>query len=343
MGIAPARLDAIRTYGDGDVDDQLHCRGEDGTGTEETVGRGFPLSPTYNHLTPARRSGSMVQQEHIHIISAGENIHTAYPAIFRTLPSITRTCVLAESIVYELSPNPETEKKRAATRNAVSAVKEISATLSISFSRDLVFPPVYSSVRDTLIRIHREVPEARFTFDLSGGAKPLCMALFAFAPWVGGKVYAAFDEKVPRHVPLPDRPIRSMLANPNYQVILALLHHPVKREAGTGFPGWFSREYLFKQLWSVYVPTRTKSKKADAPPASVVKYTHGRKPAAELTHGTFSDFMKSLADAGLVYEESAPENTRQKRYRITENGEIAFRFFSDPATSTLVRTVLEKE
>ena len=295
-----------------------------------------------NHLTSALRSGSMAQQEHIHIISAGGNIHTAYPAIFRRLPDITRTCVLAESTVYELSSNPETEKNRAAIRDAVSAVKEISAALSLPFSRELVFPPVYSSVRDTLIRLHREIPAARFTFDLSGGSKPLCMALFAVAPWVGGEVYSAFDEKVPRHIPLPDRPIRSMLANPNYQVILALLLRPVKKDAGTDVPGWVSREYLFKQLWSVYVPSRKKTVKPDAAPERVVTYTHGRKPAAELTHGTFSDFMKALSNAGLVDEEAAPGNTRQKRYRITENGEIAFRFFSDPATGTLVSTVLEK-
>jgi len=149
MGQDPAR-DGHRTcrvgcdahaYGDGDICNQLCCGDEDGTGTDERGGEpGSLLSPTYNHLTPALRSGSMVQQEHVHIISAGGNIHTAYPAIFRTLPSITRTCVLAESAVYELSRNPETEKKRAATRNAVSAVKEISATLSIPFSRELVFP-----------------------------------------------------------------------------------------------------------------------------------------------------------------------------------------------------------
>ena len=92
------------------------------------------------------------------------------------------------------------------------------------------------------------------------------MALFAVAPWVGGEVYAAFDEKVPRHIPLPDRPIRSMLANPNYQVILALLLRPVKKDAGTGVPGWVSREYLFRQLWSVYVPSRKKSVKAGCCP-----------------------------------------------------------------------------
>jgi hypothetical protein len=70
--------------------------------------------------------------EHVHIISAGKVIHTAYPAIFRTLPTITRTYVLADSFVYEISSNPEVEKGRVAVRDAVAAVKEISGSLSRS-------------------------------------------------------------------------------------------------------------------------------------------------------------------------------------------------------------------
>jgi hypothetical protein len=33
------------------------------------------------------------------------------------------------------------------------------------------------------------------------------------------------------------------------------------------------------------------------------KLRKGRKPFAELTHGTFSDFMRALVDAELVDEE----------------------------------------
>ncbi len=113
--------------------------------------------------------------EHIHIISAGENIHIAYPAIFRTLPTITHTYVIADSEIYGTSPNAEIEKQRQVVRNAVNTVKEISASLSIPFSREIVFPPVYPSVRAVLTKIHREYPEARFTFDLSGGSKALCL------------------------------------------------------------------------------------------------------------------------------------------------------------------------
>jgi hypothetical protein len=280
--------------------------------------------------------------EHVHIISAGENIHTAYPAIFRKLPTITRTYVLADNTVYELSSNPEVEKARLAVRDAVAAVKEISASLSIPFSRELIFPPVYPSVRDKLIKIHRECPGARFTFDISGGSKPLSNALFAISSWLDGDVYSAFDQKTPLCIPLPERSVRTLLTNPNYQMILAILLRTGKKDAGTTPAEWVSRQYIFKQLWTFYVPSRTKKVNPEDPPVQPVKFRKGQKPAAELTHGTFSGYMSTIRDAGLIAEETGTANKKEKIYRITDRGEIAFRFFSDPATNTLVRTQLEK-
>ena len=215
--------------------------------------------------------------EHIHIISAGEKIHIAYPAAIRTLPTITRTYVFADNLIYEISRDPEVEKGRLAVRKAVSAVKEISVSLSIPFTLELVFPPAYPTVRDTLMKIRRGYPDARFTFDLSGGSKPLCMALLAFAPWLDGGVCATFDEKAPRSVPLPDRSVCTLLTNPNYQTILAILIRTGGKDAGVP-PQWVSRQYIYKQLWSVYVPSRTKKPKPSDPPVQPVKYKQGRKP-----------------------------------------------------------------
>jgi hypothetical protein len=280
--------------------------------------------------------------EHVHIISAGENIHIAYPASFRTLPTITRTYILADSTVYEISSNPATEKERVAIRNAVTAVKEVSASLSIPFSRELIFPPSYASVRDMLTKIHRDFPSARYTFDISGGSKPLCTALLSFAPWLAAQVYSAFDEKTPRNVPLPERSVRSMMENPNYPAILALLLRTTRKDAIPGVHEWISRDYIYKQLWPYYVPSRTKKVKPGDSPKPVVQYKKGRKPAAELTHGTLSTLMRTLEEAGLVDEQVSEETKREKSYRITDSGEIAFRFFADPATNTLVRTVLQK-
>ena len=51
--------------------------------------------------------------------------------------------------------------------------------------------------------------------------------------------------------------------------------------------------------------------------------------------------MGTLRDAGLIEEEYVPDSRKEKTYRITDAGETAFRFFSDPATNSLVRSMLE--
>jgi hypothetical protein len=109
-----------------------------------------------------------------------------------------------------------------------------------------------------------------------------------------------------------------------------------------GVREWWSRDFIYKQLWKVYAPSRTKKAKPGDPLKPVVQYKKGRKPAAELTHGTLSTFIRTPEEAGLVQERVSEVTRREKFYRITESGEIAFRFFADPATNTLVCTGLQK-
>ncbi|MDD5142231.1 hypothetical protein [Methanoregula sp.] len=285
---------------------------------------------------------------HIHIISAGEKIQVAYPVLIRKLPTISRTIVFTDSIIHEGSADPATERHRLAVRNAVATVQEIAASLSIPISRELIFPPSYGSVRSALARIQRENPGAHFTFDLSGGSKELCMALFAFAPWLGAEVYLSFGEEPARPIPLPDRTVSSLLSSPNHQMILAILLNrkrmemrPAKGAAFASPEVWVSRQYLYGQLFSSYVPTRTKKAGSQDAPGPVIHGRKGRTPTAELSHATFSGFMGTLRDAGLVEEEFSVDSRKEKSYRITEAGETAFRFFSDPATGSLVRSMLE--
>ncbi|MFA6362072.1 hypothetical protein [Methanoregula sp.] len=277
----------------------------------------------------------MPSQEHVHIITAGDDIATTYTASFRDYPGITRTYVFSDNTLYFRHADPEIEKARFTVRNAISAAKNTSTSIGIPFSNEVISAPAYPAVRDALTRIHREHPGARYTFDLSGGSKPLCMALLALAPWVNGEIRSAFDERVPRSVPLPYLPARAMLANPNYQTILALLVKHGRNEKKTTAPVPVSRQYLYQQLWPLYVMARARKD----PPAAI--YKKGRKAADELTQPTFSGFMVALVDAGLTEEVSSGENRKEKYYRLTEMGGMAFRFGSDPATNTLVKTVLE--
>jgi hypothetical protein len=280
----------------------------------------------------------MSPDKHVHIISAGDTIHTAYPAALRAMPSISRTCVIADENVYTISQDKRVEAARAATRDAVNATKEIAASLAIPFSRETAFAPVYGSARSIIIRIHRENPNARFTFDLSGGSKELCMALFALAPWLGADVYMAFDGKGPGILPLPDRDIRDMMGNVNYHTILAVLlrcrNAGNKRDEAEGV----TRKYLFGQVWPYYIRSRARTPKPDEP---VLQYRQGRKPANNLSPATFSSFLVNLRRAGLVEEGLSRESRKEKAYRITEKGEIAYRFFADPGANSIVKMMID--
>jgi hypothetical protein len=64
---------------------------------------------------------------------------------------------------------------------------------------------------------------------------------------------------------------------------------------------WVSRQCVYEQVWPFYTPSRTKKTKPGDPP--VINYKKGYKPAAEMSHATFSGFMGTLRDAGLIEEE----------------------------------------
>jgi len=277
----------------------------------------------------------MPSQEHIHIIAAGENLPPVFAASLRDYPGITRAYVFTDTTVFYRHADPAIEKGRMAERNAISAAKNTSTALGIPFHDEVISAPAYISVRDALTRIRREHPEARYTFDIAGGSPALGMALISLAPWVGGAVRAIFDEKVMRPVPLPDQSPIALLANPNYQTILALLIRHGRNEKKTTAFVPVQRQYIYDQLWPLYVMVRAKKD------PSAARYKKGRKAADELTQSTFSWFVVQLEEAGFAEAVGPVDNRKEKFYRITEKGELAFRFGSDPATNTLVKTVLE--
>ncbi len=51
--------------------------------------------------------------------------------------------------------------------------------------------------------------------------------------------------------------------------------------------------------------------------------------------------MTMLTDAGLIEEERDRRSRRETAYRITANGEMAFRFFADPAANSIVKMMLD--
>jgi hypothetical protein len=147
-----------------------------------------------------------------------------------------------------------------------------------------------------------------------------------------------FDKKVPRGVSLPDRPVRTMMANPNYQTILSVLLR--KNKAANVIPDmpWVTRPYLYRQVRPYYTRSRTRKPKPDD---TVVHYRKGRKPAQNLSQAIFSSFMVNLREFGFIEERQDDKNRKEKTYRITEKGETAFRFYADPLANSNVNMVPE--
>jgi len=155
-------------------------------------------------------------------------------------------------------------------------------------------------------------------------------------------VYSAFDGKVPGIVPVPDPKTKSIMANPNYQTILAVLIRNNRPANGTPGLPWVPRHYLFTQVWPYYLRSRKRSPAPADPLKPAPRYRRGRTQANDLSQQTFSSYMMKLRVAGLIEEAQDKKNLKEKTYRVTDPGETALRFFADPATNSIVKTILDE-
>jgi hypothetical protein len=270
----------------------------------------------------------MAHQKHVHIITAGENIHTAYPAAIRDLKDITHTFVFADTELYTNSARDDERTKRykEAARDAVNQVRSLSTSLKIPVSLVYIDPPSSGSVAKAVLKIHKEHPGAKYTFDLTGGSKDLGIAVFNISLWLEGDAYYAFCERKGNgtitRLAVPKIPARDVWSNQNYMKILALLTNiPGMKEPE---PRILPRSYIFTQLESFYVPVRKKGVKAVH--SGKADLNTGKKAVIPvLSQGTFSNIIKVMVAGDLIHEVPGPDNNRkEKYYSVTPVGGLAF-------------------
>jgi hypothetical protein len=281
------------------------------------------------HFLILRLTLIMARQEHVHIITAGENIHKVYSAAIRDLADISHTFVFADTEIYTNSARDDekTQAQTTAVRDAVTEVKSISASLKIPCPLIYVTPPAFASACDTVQKIRREHPDAKYSFDLSAGSKDLGIALFSISLWLEGDAYYAFTDRKgdggPAKLAVPKVPARDVWANPNYMKILSVLGStPNVKEAK---PRVLPRHYLFTQLESFYVPVKKKGVKIANNKAGKTDLYTGKKAVIPiLSQGTFTDILSIMKELDLIREDSGQGNNRkEKYYRITPGGELA--------------------
>jgi len=271
----------------------------------------------------------MTGREHVHIIGAGEGIYEAYAATLRNHPDITHLFVFADVELYTNNTRNE-EAVRAgkdAAREAVNKVKALATSLKIPASLVYVTPPADNSARNAILKIKKDHPEARFSFDLSLGSKDMVLALFFLSLWVEGDVCYSFagrgGEAVKAKLPVPKAPVESVAANPNYIKILETLYRP--QGEGEPFARVVPRSYLFLQLSGFYVPVRKKGVKVAPNRAGKTDLNTGKRAVLhDLSQGTFSNILRTMTSLDLIEEMTGPGNNRKEKfYRISPCGELA--------------------
>jgi len=270
----------------------------------------------------------MDRQEHIHIISAGEAIHNAFAVTIRDHPDITHAFVFADTELYtnNRSDAEAIRTQKEAARDAVNKVKAHAKALRIPASLVYVNQPADLSARDSVLKIKKEHPDARFSFDLSAGSRDLVMALFAISIWVEGDAYYPFSvrktEVAAAKIAVPKTPANVVTANPNYTKILQILYRtPGKTEI---LPRILSRHYIFTQFETFYIPVRKKGVKVEVTRTKTDLYTGKRAIIPLLSQGTFTSLLNTLSGWDMIEEVSGPaSNRKEKCYRITPTGEFA--------------------
>jgi hypothetical protein len=255
----------------------------------------------------------MDPQEHIHIISAGDSIHKTYPAVLEDLSTITHTFIFAEKDVYTNSARDDAQKRiwKCTIRDAIGEVNTISLSRNISCVLVTVDAAAFDSVRDPLLGIFSDHPDARYSFDISAGSKRLSLGLFSMSLWVEGDAYYAFGDSPVRRVPVPTLPVKNLPAHPYHLVILTILFRGQEhgKETSTMMP----KGTLFNETKAWLIPVRD---------------TEDGSTGQELSPVAFSRIITSMIRWNLIREESRTANGQEKLYSITPYGELALFVYS---------------
>ncbi|MEN6442674.1 MAG: hypothetical protein WC391_03155 [Methanoregula sp.] len=246
--------------------------------------------------------------EHIHIISAGDTIHKTYPAVIKNLPTVTHTFIFAEKEVYINSARDDTKKRmwKCAIRDAIDAVNSISQNRKISCALVCIDSATFDAIRDPVLGIFSDYPDARYSFDVSAGSKRLSLGLFSMSLWVGGDSYYAFGDSPIRRVPVPAFPILQLPSNPYYLMILTILFRGL--ENGKTTRTLVPRETLFNETKTWQIPAYD---------------TSGGPGRTELSPVAFSCLISTLIGWNLIREETDPETGEENLYQLTPDGELA--------------------
>ena len=248
---------------------------------------------------------------HLHIISSGENIHNTFPTSIKYLDGITNVGVVVEDDIFRDNPGDNAYKKetKPKIRNAIDQLKKTCETMSIGYNEIRIPDTSLISVRDAILLTSQDLPDARFSFNLSGGTKMLSLSLFVMALWLDAEIYLAPNTKRLESVAIPRMHLSDVRKNPNFVEALQILGRKNGQETSDPNIGsWTPGKDLSRVLTERYQP---------------IRFSGDNSTKNKPNRGTISKILAPLEEWGLIEERIRPQNKREKDYRLTKDGSFA--------------------
>ena len=253
----------------------------------------------------------MYDSMHLHIISAGANVHKTFPATLKHLTGITHVGIVVEENIFQILTDdpPHLKLVKPQIQNAISEIQTTCERLAVEFQEIRIPDISLISVRDAILATTSMAPDARVTFNLSGGTKMLSLSLFAMAIWLDGEIYLTPDDETVEQIAIPKMHLNDIRKNPNYIEALRILGEKSKNtHPSLAQITWMPRADLTPLMNKRYQPVRFSGETS-------IKRVPNK--------GTITKILAPLEEWGLIEERYQPGSKKKKEYRITSDGSFA--------------------
>ncbi len=241
----------------------------------------------------------MENKEHIHIISSGETIHETFPISINEL-KMDRAIILVEDDVFRDSDN----KHHPLIRESITKVEELAGILKKSFEIKRIPGISLENIRNAVLDIFNQYPDAVYYFNITGGTKVLSNGLFMMSIWLEGTAYHVGEGGKFQILAVPKIHVEDIKKNENYISILEILADSKENI--------MPQKKLFIEMEHKYKPIRE---------------IH-RKLKKSLSRGTLSKWIQDLILWGIVEEDYIKNNKKEKLLKITEDGIFTLKFIN---------------
>ena len=250
------------------------------------------------------RISNMIENEIIHVISAGASIHKTFPVAVNELSGATKAYIIVEDRVYEDSKKEEIQEMREKIRGSINELKKIAGPfVKNGIYEKRISEDTLEFVRDAVIDIYSNNQNAKFFFNVSGGTKLLSIGLFMMALWIDANPYIVDQDSLIRKLSIPKILIKDLTKNPNRVLILEILKEQKSKK--------LLRTDLLNKMKKDYIPIRD---------------GRNKKKKRNLTQGGFDSLTKSLIEWGFISEAYTEGSKKLKEYFLTPDGEFTLNF-----------------